>query len=133
MHLPTLFYLLIDILCPLSLFIACVFKNINKLGSGMRAHQNTWGRVSQVRNLGQERDKEVQSFHGIWGSGKDASRCADEHWQFWHACALVFPAGRSEQMIMTSQSDVMRISPAIEGGNYKRTAPLSPRAVIWVF
>ena len=31
-----------------------------------------------------------------------------------------FPTGRSEQMIVTSLCDVMRISHAIEGGNYKR-------------
>ena len=27
---------------------ACVFKNVNKLDSGMRVHQNTWGRMSQA-------------------------------------------------------------------------------------
>ena len=31
-----------------------------------------------------------------------------------------FPTRRSEQMIMTSLYDVMRVSHAIEGGNYKR-------------
>ena len=33
-----------------------------------------------------------------------------------------FPAGRSEQMFVTSGDDVMRISHAIGGGNYKRRA-----------
>ena len=47
-----------------------------------------------------------------------------------------FPALRSEHMIMTSLCDVMRISHAIEGGNYKRRILLSLGAVIavvWVF
>ena len=35
--------------------------------------------------------------------------------------------------IMTSFHDVMRISHAIEGGNYKRRATPYLRAVIWVF
>ena len=43
-----------------------------------------------------------------------------------------FPAGRSEQTIMMSLCDIMRISHAIEGGNYKRRAPPNLRAVIWV-
>ena len=34
------------IICKLVVFIifvyACVFKNVNKLDSGMRVHQNTW-------------------------------------------------------------------------------------------
>ena len=44
-----------------------------------------------------------------------------------------FPAGRSEQMIMTLFHDVMGISHAIEGGNYKRRALPNLGAVIWVF
>ena len=43
------------------------------------------------------------------------------------------PAGRSDQMIVTSFYDVMRISHAIEGGNYKRGAPPNLGTVIWVF
>ena len=41
--------------------------------------------------------------------------------------------GRSEQIIMMSFCDVMRISHAIEGGNYKRRAPPTLGAVVWVF
>ena len=41
-----------------------------------------------------------------------------------------FPAGRSEQMIMTLFHDVTRISHAIEGGNYKRRSLPNLRAVI---
>ena len=44
-----------------------------------------------------------------------------------------FPGGGSEQMIVTSFHDVMRISCAIEGRNYKRRAPPNLRAVVWVF
>ena len=41
---------------------ACVFKDVNKLDSGMRVHQNIWGRVTQAWKLGEERDKEVQQL-----------------------------------------------------------------------
>ena len=47
-----------------------------------------------------------------------------------------FPARRFEQMIMTSLYDVMRISHAVKGGNYKRRAQMNLRAavtVVWVF
>ena len=38
--------------------------------------------MSQAQKRGLERDKEVQSFCSIWGSGMDASGCTDEPWQF---------------------------------------------------
>ena len=44
-----------------------------------------------------------------------------------------FPAGRSEQMIMTSFHDVTKVSHAIEGGNCKRRALPNFRAVILIF
>ena len=85
-----------------------------------------------------KRDEEVQSLHNIWG--------------FWHGhCQWIcrwtmvvpmhmnsdFPTRRFEQMIMTSLYDVMRISHAEKGGNYKRRAWPKLRAtvvtVIWVF
>ena len=85
---------LILIICKFVIFItlvyACVFKNVNKLDTSMRAHLNTWGRVSQAQKRDYKRDKEVQSSHIIWGSGMDASRCADEHWWFQCTCAVVF-------------------------------------------
>ena len=115
---------------------ACIFKNVNKLDSGMRMYQNTWGRVSQAWKRDYERDKEVQSSCSILGFQHGC-------WQICRKTPAVpmcmcsgFPAGRSEQMIMTSFCDVMRISYAIEGGNYKRRAWPSLRtvvAVIWVF
>ena len=73
------------------MIITCVFKNVNKLDSSMRVHQNTWGRVSWAQKLGQERDKGVQSFHSIWGCSVDAGRCTDEPWQFQCTCTVVFP------------------------------------------
>ena len=100
----------------------CVFENINKLNSGTRAHQNTWGRVSQAWKRYYERDEEVWHSCSIWGSGMDAGVCTDKHWQFQCKCAVVFPAERSEQIIMTSLCDVTRISHAIGGGNYKKRA-----------
>ena len=73
--------------------------------------------------------------------------CIHSIWRFWQGCQQMcrqmsvvlmcicsgFPAGRSEQMIMTSFHDIMRIPHAIEGGNYKRRAPPNLGAVIWVF
>ena len=70
---------------------ACVFRNVNKLGSGTRAHQNTWGRVSQAQKRDYKRDDEVRNSCGIWGSSMDAGGCADEHWWFQCACTVVFP------------------------------------------
>ena len=50
-----------------------VFDGCNKLDSSLRAHQNTWGRVSQAQKGGWKIDDEVQSFcsnkgfqHGCW-------------------------------------------------------------------
>ena len=103
----------------------------------MRVHQNTWGRVSQAQKRDWKRDEEVQSLCNIWG--------------FWCGYQLIcrwtmvvpmymynsFPAGRLEQMIMTSLYDIMRISHAVKGGNYKRRAGLNPGATIvtvfWMF
>ena len=36
--------------------------------------------MSQAQKSGSERDEEVWSFHSIWGSSVDASRCAEEPW-----------------------------------------------------
>ena len=41
-----------------------------------------------------------------------------------------FPTERLEQMIMTSLYDVMRVSHATVGGNYKRRAQLSLGAIL---
>ena len=38
-----------------------------------------------------------------------------------------FPTGRVEQMIMTSLCDIMRISCAIKGGNYKKESTTQPQ------
>ena len=93
---------------------------INKVVYGTRAHQNTWGRVSQVWKQVWKRDNEILNFRNKQLFGMDASGCADKPWQFFCTCAVVFPLKMVEQMIMTSLNDVTRISHAIEGGNYKR-------------
>ena len=99
-----------------------MFKLFNKVVYGTRAHENTWGRVSQVQNRVQKRDDEVRNLR---------------HFQLiWHGCQWMcrqtmavlpcmcngFPAKLMEQMIMTSFFAVMRFSRAIEGGKYKRRA-----------
>ena len=47
--------------------------------------------MSQAQKRDSERAKEVRSFCSNWGSGVDASRCADEPWWFQCTCAVVFP------------------------------------------
>ena len=98
----------------------------------MRVHWNTWGRVSQAWKRDWKRDKEVQSLHNIW--------------EFWCGCWQIcrwtmvvpmcmhsgFPTRRLEQMIMTSLYDIMRISCAVKGGNYKRRVQPNLRAVVTV-
>ena len=101
----------------------------------MRVHQNTWGRVSRALKRDWKRDEEVWSLCNNWG--------------FWCGCWWMhrwtmavpmcmcsgFPTGRSRQMIMTSLYDIMRVSHAIDRGNYKMRAWLNLRAaviVIWV-
>ena len=65
-------------------------------------------------------------WHGYWQMHRQTSAVL--------ACMHSgFPAGISEQMIMTLFHDVTRISHAIEGGNYKRRALPNLGAVIWVF
>ena len=99
---------------------ACVKIFINKVVYGTRVHWNTWGRVSQARKWVWKRDEEILNFCNKWLFGMDASGCADEPWLVPLHMHSGFPAKMVEQMIMTSWNDVMRISHAIEGGNYKR-------------
>ena len=42
------FYVLLTVIMIVLLVCACIRVFINKLDYGMRAHQNTWGRVSQA-------------------------------------------------------------------------------------
>ena len=44
----------------------------------MRAHQNTWGRVSQARKWVWKRNDDIPIFWLIRLIGMDASRSADE-------------------------------------------------------
>ena len=101
-----------------------VFKISNKLVYGTRVHRNTWGRVSQAWKRVQKRDNKVWNLCNI----RD----------IWHGCQQMcrqimavlymysgFPAKILEQTIVTSLYDVMRVSHAILGVNYKRRAWLS--------
>ena len=108
---------------------ACVFENINKLDSGMRAQQNTWGRVSQARKRVYERDEEVQNSHSIWGSSVDAGRCTDEHWQFWCACTVVFLLEDQSRWswchYVTSWGSFMQLREGTIKGEHDRASRLS--------
>ena len=72
---------------------ASVFKNVNKLDFGMRAHQNTWGECHRHGKGIRKEMKKFRAFVGIWGSAMDASRYAGEPWQFQCICTLVFLLG----------------------------------------
>ena len=86
----------------------------------MKAHRNTWRRVSQAQKRVWKTDNKVQTLHNIQGIWCGC----------WWICRVTmavllhmhsgFPAEILEQMIVMSLYDVMRFSHAIEGGNYKR-------------
>ena len=109
---------------------------VNKSVYGMRAHQNTWGRVSQAQKRVWKRDDEVWNLHNI----QDIQHgCWQMHRQIMVVLLCMhsgFPTKILEQMIVTSLYDVTRVSCARVGENYKRRARLSLEAVItvvWVF
>ena len=112
---------------------ACVFKNVNKLESSTRAHWNTWGRVSQAWKKGWKEMKKFRAFivFGVlvWMPVETQTNhgSSDVH-------AQCFSTRKSEQMIMTSRYDIMRISHAVEEGKYKRRVHTNLGiTVIWVF
>ena len=49
-----------------------MLKLINKLVHITRAHQNTWGRVSQAQKRVWKNNEKVQNFRNIW--------------HIWHGC-----------------------------------------------
>ena len=92
--------------------IVPMLEFVNKLVYGMRAHWNTWGRVSQARKRVW---KEMMRFRlsvifGIFGM--DAGRYADELWQFFCTCAVVFQlkywSRQSWHHYMMSQGSLMQ-------------------------
>ena len=46
--------------------------------------------MSQAQKWVQKRDDEILNFCNKWLFGMDAGRCADEPWQFFCTCAVVF-------------------------------------------
>ena len=57
----------------------------------MRAHQNTWGRVSQAQKRVWKRNDGILNFWFKWLIGMDADGCADEPRQIVCTCTMVFP------------------------------------------
>ena len=127
-------------------WLICLFLSmlglINKVVHGTRAHQNTWGRVSQAQKWVRKRDNEIpkllyQMVKRLFGM--DASRYADEPWRFFCTCAVVFPPKWSSRCswhhLMMSWGSFM----CKREGTIKRGAQLSSRSlaaaitVIWVF
>ena len=114
----------------------CVFENINKLNSGTRAHQNTWGRVSQAWKRYYERDEEVWHSCSIWGSGMDAGVCTDKHWQFQCKCAVVFPPENQSRWswhhyVMSWGSLVLLREGTIKGEHDQALGAVI--TIVWVF
>ena len=48
------------------MIIACVFKNVNKLDSGMRAHQITGGQCHRLENWIRKGMKRFRAFIVFW-------------------------------------------------------------------
>ena len=58
---------------------------------GMRAHQNTWGRVSQAQKWVRKLNNDILYFWLKWLIGMDAGGYADDRQQFVCTCTVVFP------------------------------------------
>ena len=71
--------------------LTCTRIFVNKLIYSMRAHQNTWGRVSQARKRDWKQNDDISYLRFKWLIGVDAGRYADDHQQFVCTCAVVFP------------------------------------------
>ena len=91
----------------------------------MRAHQNTWGRVSQALKVG----------YGIWKDGlciierkqgTDASRCAGKLVGFDCTCAKLSNHKKGKQMIMMSFNDVTVVLLRLREGGYIREHAQAP-------
>ena len=68
----------------------------------MRAHWNTWGRVSQARKWVQKRNDGISYFQYKWFIGVDAGRYADELSAVRLCMHSGFPTKMMEQTIVTS-------------------------------
>ena len=74
------------------MIITCVFDNINKLDCWYKGALKIPRRECHRHGIwGRKEAKRFGAFVVSGVPGKDASRCADKHWQFWHACAVAFP------------------------------------------
>ena len=129
-------YWLLLCMCTHLVLIVLIVLISNKLVYGMRAHQNTRGRVSQAQKRVQKRDNEVWNLHNIWDIWHGFRQmCRQIMAVLLHMCSG-FPTKILEQTIVMSLYDVTRVSCATVGGNYKRRVQLSLGAavtVIWVF
>ena len=68
----------------------------------MRAHQNTWGRVSQAQKWDWKRNDNNLNFRYKWLIGVDAGRNGDKPPAVCPCMGSGFPAKMMEQTIMTS-------------------------------
>ena len=101
----------------------------------MRAHQNTWGRVSQVLKLGYRRYRMV---HVWWGKGDRSGMLADVQ-ASWHDSTVhvqrFFPPKVQKQVIVTLFDDVTDILLMYIGGWNKRkhAQDLGSLGLVWEF
>ena len=68
----------------------------------MRAHQNTWGRVSQTQKQVKQGNDDISKFRYKWLIGMDASRNTDKPSAVCLHMHSGFPAKMMEQTIVTS-------------------------------
>ena len=127
-HYTAYIYIYIYILYNIHIYVYICMYNICIFICIYKCHRHGKG----IR----KRDYEVRTLHNIWDFWHGRRQM-----HRWNVVVLLcmhsgFPAERLQQMIVMSLYDVMRISHATGGGNYKRRAQPSFRAavtVIWVF
>ena len=82
--------------------------------------------MPQAQKRVQKRDDEVWTLRNIWDIWHGCQQmCRGTMVVLLHMCSG-FPTEILEQMIVTSLYDVMRVSHATVGGNYKRRAQPEP-------
>ena len=82
--------------------------------------------MSQAWKRVQKRDDEVQNLHNIQDIRHGHQRMHRQIMVVLLCMCSGFPTEILEQMIVTSSYDVMRVSHATVGGNYKRETATEP-------
>ena len=78
--------------------------------------------MSQAWKRVWKRDDEIQTFHNIWDIWRGHQQICRQTMVVLLHMHSGFPTEIIEQIIVTSLYDIMRLSHATVGGNYKRRA-----------